>query len=474
MAGETEGMSKSAKKRANKKAKEAADAAAVAAPPAPAPAAPPQQEPKAKAKAKAEAVIAAPKMPAAPKAEAKAKAESKAKAAAKPAAKSQAKAPVEEEEAPRKKEEPLAYFTMDDGSGGDWEVSTGMTKKQQRQKERKDAEVAAIKAAKDAGCYPGQKQIPGMGPSAVTQPLIPGMAPPTAKAAVSQSVVGAAPAAAAATGTAATEEQAVPKDQKTASVTVPEAKIGIIIGPKGSTINMIKEKTEIKAVDVNGGVITVTGTATAVALAESAIMELAEKGYCSLAFDDFQENFVNAHPDFFPEFIGKKGAVIQAIKKELNVEVKIPEVPKGGPAGKKYKVTVAGKSENVEKAKQVLNDIMMYFHHEVTHPGDAHEELEIESWQYSFLIGPKGSMLRHIQNNFHVRVHIPRETSLNQNVVVVGDAGDVARAKANIEKVLWNAANQVKGRDRSDQADDGWGEEGEEEEWMKQYMFKRR
>merc|ERR1719295_1201122 len=120
-------------------------------------------------------------------------------------------------------------------------------------------------------------------------------------------------------------EQAENKNFHTATIKVPEAKIGIVIGPKGSKIKLIQEKTGVTRIDTSGEVFTVMGEPTAVAAAEKAIKELIEKGYCAMAFDDFKEEQVAVHPSSFPDLIGKQGAVIKAMKSELGVEVSMPE-----------------------------------------------------------------------------------------------------------------------------------------------------
>ena len=184
----------------------------------------------------------------------------------------------------------------------------------------------------------------------------------------------------------------------------------------------------------------------------------------------------------FPDLIGKQGKVVIALKEGLGVEVSFPDTKgakgadgKGGKdaPGKKYKVTVAGKTDAVQKAKDVINDIIMYGHHEITHPGLMHEEIEVPEWAYSAVIGKKGSELRHIQNSWKVNVTIPREGSANQNVVVTGEKADVTRAKAYIERLVANFGQQSSGRDKADKAEDTWGDEGPVEDWMKQYMYKR-
>merc|ERR1712203_5232 len=117
--------------------------------------------------------------------------------------------------------------------------------------------------------------------------------------------------------------------------------------------------------------------------------------------------------------------------------------------------TIAGASDNVEKAKAVITDIVYYKHHPITHEGMVHEEMEIEEWLWKFIIGPKGSELRHIQNSFKVSVNIPRDnykdTGSNPNVLVVGEQQNVERAKKHIEKVL-NAEHNQGGQGREDKA----------------------
>jgi rRNA processing protein Krr1/Pno1 len=519
------GVSKSAKRRAAKKARDEAGEEAPAPEPAPAPKAVPKAkakaaaepaapEPKAKAKAKAKAAAAAPEPVAEPKAKAKGAAKAKAKSAPEPkkeepkaakakaapkaqpapvpapepkqaakakaqpkqtASKSAAKKPVkkeEVEEAPKEKLEIVQPFEMDDGKDkGGWEMTTGVSKKQQKRQEK-----LAFEKAQAAGLPANQKAIPGL---ALPGQHIPGMAAPTGQSAQDavKATLAAAKAAGAAAGSAARAamEAEGQKAAQTSSATikVPDEKIGMVIGPKGATIKLIQEKTGVTRIDTSGDVFVISGPPEAVALAEHAIEELIKKGYCSMAYDDFKEEFVAVYPTCFPDLIGKEGVTIKAMKKELGVEVNIPPVPKSAKQDKKYKVTLAGKKENVERAKEVITHIAMYGYHEATHEGFTHEEMEVPGWCYSFLIGKAGSELKHIQNNFKVKVNIPREHSLCQNVVVVGAKHDVERAKTYIEKVLWNAENQSRGRDRQDGAADDGGDEVEED-WMKQYMYRRK
>ena len=41
----------------------------------------------------------------------------------------------------------------------------------------------------------------------------------------------------------------------------------------------------------------------------------------------------------------------------------------------------AGGAEGVAKAKEIINSIAAWSHHEVTHPGLSHVEMDLEEWQ---------------------------------------------------------------------------------------------
>ena len=137
-----------------------------------------------------------------------------------------------------------------------------------------------------------------------------------------------------------------------------------------------------------------------------------------------------------PELIGKRGCIISAIKGALHVEIGTSQ----GTGPNTTAFTLVGKAEHVEKAKDSINSIMMYYHHEITHPGLVHEELHVEEWSYKFIIGKLGLGVRHIEQSHKVRVRIPRDGAPNRNVVVVGEKCDVERAAAYIRNLIANVA----------------------------------
>jgi len=306
--------------------------------------------------------------------------------------------------------------------------------------------------------------------------LVPGMAGYKAGPTVCQSLMATPEQIAKIMASKAPAAEEKPKELlSVAEVKVPEDRIGIVIGPKGATINMIKEKTDVKNINLEGGILRIEGKPEAVEQARQAVEELLAKGFTSLSYENFKSDVVKVPTNALPDLIGKEGCIIRAIKDNLKVEITMPK--HSGPPGsgpKRTMVTIAGKAENTEKAKEVINDIVMYYHHEITHPGDVHEELEIEEYNYRFIIGKAGSELRHCEKNYKVRVRIPRDETPNRNVVVVGEKRNVERARDYINNTIAKA-NEPRGRGAGDKAEDFWGDEDDltKDPELSRYLYKR-
>jgi len=228
----------------------------------------------------------------------------------------------------------------------------------------------------------------------------------------------------------------------TVKMEVPARKIGVIIGPKGVTLNKIRDATgcEIEMPERGAGgdnaetaFVTLSGDAAGVDGARQAIKDLVKKGYCSYTVgDDFQESTVSVHSSRFPDLIGSGGAVIKALQAATGARLNMPGDSRG--ANKNMQVRVSGPKASVQAAKDAIRSIVQYYHSTATHPGFAHEEIDVAQEMFGHLIGPKGATLNHINNNFSVAVHIPRDSSANKNVVVTGLPVNVAKAAAHIRK----------------------------------------
>lgn len=144
-------------------------------------------------------------------------------------------------------------------------------------------------------------------------------------------------------------EAAKPEAPKASvTVSIDASRVGIIIGPKGATMNAIQEKTGTKLdvnapkPDENGGnqfrpvvggkskakatIVITDGTSEGMKAAKKAILELADRGYAALLqAEGFSENSVSVHPRFLSEIVGTGGKIIKAIQSELDVKLTIPK-----------------------------------------------------------------------------------------------------------------------------------------------------
>ena len=50
---------------------------------------------------------------------------------------------------------------------------------------------------------------------------------------------------------------------------------------------------------------------------KAALIGIGGCGFCTLFYEDFNEAFVTAHPQFFPGTIGSKGIIINAVRGAL-------------------------------------------------------------------------------------------------------------------------------------------------------------
>eukprot|EP01034_Spumella_vulgaris_P021939 gene21940-28019_t len=230
-------------------------------------------------------------------------------------------------------------------------------------------------------------------------------------------------------------EPYVPAEETiTVPMTVEARKIGLLIGPKGATklgiqactgatIEMPKTDKESTATTA---IINVSGSKEAVDNALRALNELCTKGYAMmLSPADFQEGYVAIHPRFLPD-------------QHTGVKITTPANTSkaDGTAATKIKINLAGPREKVTEARNLIKEITKYYHTSVTHPGVVHTEMDIPAHYYNYIIGSKGSEIKHIQANFKVNVYIPNAESNNTNVLIVGEPANVAGAEKHVLKLI--------------------------------------
>jgi polyribonucleotide nucleotidyltransferase len=169
---------------------------------------------------------------------------------------------------------------------------------------------------------------------------------------------------------------------------------------------------------------------------------------------------------YLPEIIGKGGCNIRAIQDFTGVKLVIPPVARN--ETEPVKITVAGPKDKVQQAKDLINEITRVYCTSVTHPGSTHLEMDVPTQMYNYIIGSRGSEIKHIQGNFKVSVHIPNGDSVNKNVVIVGSLAGVQGAQKYIQKII-DQANAD--RAAAEDVNQAWETAVDEphEEWMDEY-----
>ena len=241
----------------------------------------------------------------------------------------------------------------------------------------------------------------------------------------------------------------------TDSITVDAKKIGIIIGPKGATMIALQEATGCK-LDINApskddapnnratkaGVVITGPDKESIQAAKKAVQELATKGYATiLQSENFGEYGTEVHPRYLSEIVGPNGRTIQAIQKTLSVKITIPPTDwkpnrKDAMVVKPALVGIAGSKDNAKTAKAVIQSLVKYHHHEITHPGMIHEEVHVPREFFHCVIGIRGSEIKHIRGNYKVDLYMPNEDSVSENVLVVGRQANVDKAISYIQLLM--------------------------------------
>lgn len=346
-------------------------------------------------------------------------------------------------------------------------------------------------------------------------------AKPFAGTFMSSSSVGAAAdsATAAAAATAVAAAPTVPAAPVAPScdqvVNVPAKKLGLLIGPKGATLNRIRDACNVlidippaPTAAVGGGepamiAVSVTGnSAASVSKAVRAIQDLGTKGYSALTAsmsaegpgaaagggdghdNAFMERTMQVPNRFLPHLIGKGGATIRELQNRTGAKVTVTNNTNFEKDVQFSRLTFAGFKSQVNAAKAIVRDVMRYFHSDELNPELEHMELghdEVPPEMYNVLIGSKGSEIKHIQGNFRVALHMPQGVQgvecLNNNLVLVGAPENVTAAQRYILKLVAsvharNAERDARAGGSSGGASGrGVAEEDEDlEPWMLQYV----
>ena len=275
-------------------------------------------------------------------------------------------------------------------------------------------------------------------------------------------------------------------DTVTKTIQIESRKIGVVVGSKGVNLKAIQEAANVEIRILKDkeddtaefADVTITGeTDKDVNLGCKSVQEMATKGYCLLLKgENFSEGSISVHASSLGEIVGKGGSTLRNIQDAFLVKINTPQGLVDRASTVPVKVGVVGDRNQVKKAKECIKQLSQWHHTEATHPGVSHTELELDAGVHKFVIGHKGQEIHHIQKNFHVQVYIPNTNSAHTGVLVVGEADNVAKAAAYVEKVIEKALapkepreekpTEFEQREQARQAE----EQADIEPWMRTYI----
>jgi len=223
-----------------------------------------------------------------------------------------------------------------------------------------------------------------------------------------------------------------------ATVLVPKEKLGFIIGQKGANIQKITEKTAVRIntpkEDNFGPVIIEGADEKSVQMAKNAIESLLKTGVSHITHPGITSGKVQLTDSAqIGIVIGPRGCNIQALQKDLKVQIKMPERD-----DLKNTVTISGGKEEVKAAKEAIESLIYLGFSKPTHPEWASLEVSYPG-KVNKLIGFKGQNIKSIQGNTGCRVNIPKPDNpfyKPDTVIIVGPPGKLESAKKQVLNTL--------------------------------------
>jgi len=201
----------------------------------------------------------------------------------------------------------------------------------------------------------------------------------------------------------------------TEEVCVPPDYHRFIVGQKGRDVRRLMDDYDVNiavpGVEACSDVLTVTGTPANVAKAKEAVLQrMAELDKINeqKALRSFRLE-VNVEPRFHPKIIGRRGAVVNKIRQDHDVQIIFPDKT----AEKPDVITIVGLEEKTHAAR----DEIMRMVHELEDL--VVESVSIDNRVHSRIIGSRGRGIHRIMEDYHVDIRFPGRDSSDPNIVVI-------------------------------------------------------
>jgi polyribonucleotide nucleotidyltransferase len=199
-----------------------------------------------------------------------------------------------------------------------------------------------------------------------------------------------------------------------------------IIGAKGAEVRKMMDAHEVNikvpSSEQQSNTIVITGPKANIVEAKKDLEHRVKKLDEEKA-DRELRNFevrLEVNPELHPKIIGTRGAVIQKLRADYNVNIQLPR--KGAP--EEHVITITGYESDAHKARDAIKKIVDDYE------SMTREEVRIDPRVHSKIIGRKGAGIRKLQQDYKVEIKLPREGEAEPDLVVImGGAEDVLDCK---------------------------------------------
>lgn len=191
-----------------------------------------------------------------------------------------------------------------------------------------------------------------------------------------------------------------------------------IIGQKGQTVRELMNRCdvyiEVPPAEERADVIKVIGQPECVELAREAIAKKMEDYELDRKDRELRsfELQLEVDPQYHNKIIGRKGAVINQIRADCDVQIRLPRT------NTEATITIQGYEEATYKARDAIMKIVDDLKSLVR------EEVEVDHRIFPRLIGQRGRNIRKIMDDHKVEVTFPRSDDANPNIIVIMGAED--------------------------------------------------
>jgi polyribonucleotide nucleotidyltransferase len=214
-------------------------------------------------------------------------------------------------------------------------------------------------------------------------------------------------------------------------VDVPNDYHRYIIGQRGREVRALMDEFEVQitipSLDDHLDFITVTGPPSRVEAAKKAIEQKVQQLDAEKQDRDLRsyKEVMEVDSQYHPRIIGKKGATIDKIRKEHDVQIQFPD--REGPTPNAIEIT--GYEHQAKAARDAIMKIVEELEEQIT------VEVEIDHRVHSRLIGQRGKAIAKVMEQYKVDIRFPKDkgtdivtvTGLEENVM---DARDEILSRA--------------------------------------------